>query len=218
MGFSSYITDSYTVIYKETEIGTYQVIFDGTHQYNTYSCKDKLLKKELANLKLNHNIVKKDGPIPFFDEIIQSGTYDPQTREFVCHGGPDGQITLKRDRRVCDIFWVYRSWAEKGAPDYSEKGHVWSNGENTEWVTGYSFNKYNDGTFEVEMEECYRNGPHDMGGPIRKTIPEAWFSLPYDEFLDKVLGLTYAYAYNFTLQDLKARDDLRSFFGFKEVK
>ena len=43
-----------------------------------------------------------------------------------------------------------------------------------------------------------------------------WFALSYDDFLGHVITLAAAKHYGFTVDDLKEREGLKEFFGFKE--
>ena len=73
-----------------------------------------------------------------------------------------------------------------------------------------------DGTYEAELDEAWWwGGGHNDGGTIRNEIPEAWFDLPYDEFLENVVTLSAAAHYGFAAEDLKEKRGLREFFGFK---
>ena len=52
------------------------------------------------------------------------------------------------------------------------------------------------------------------GGTIDVDIPKEWFSLSYDEFLERVITLASAAHYGFTIDDLKEKEGLKEFFGF----
>ena len=54
------------------------------------------------------------------------------------------------------------------------------------------------------------------GGTIDVDIPKEWFNLSYDDFLERVITLAAAKHYGFTVNDLKEKEGLREFFGFKE--
>ena len=53
------------------------------------------------------------------------------------------------------------------------------------------------------------------GGTINKEIPEEWFELPYEEFLENVVSLAAAAHYGFTADMLMKKDGLKEFFGYK---
>ena len=131
---------------------------------------------------------------------------------------------------------IYRRNAKKGDPTYSPKshsaphfvGHYVEGME--EWASWYCFNKKEDdgedqssdgegqssGTYEAELDEAWDEGSHYGGGTIDVDIPKDWFALSYDEFLERIITLAAATHYGFTVDDLKEREGLKEFFGFKD--
>ena len=55
---------------------------------------------------------------------------------------------------------------------------------------------------------------HYGGGTICVDIPQEWFGLSYDDFLERVITLAAATHYGFTADDLKEREGLKEFLGF----
>ena len=92
-------------------------------------------------------------------------------------------------------FMIYRRDAKKGEATYSPKSK-------------------DDGTYEAELDEAWNEGSHYGGGTINVDIPKEWFSLSYDEFLERVITLASAAHYGFTIDDLKEKEGLKEFFGF----
>ena len=132
---------------------------------------------------------------------------------------------LEREaRETNESYSVYRRNAEKGEEDYSDLPHdaPHHEGPNTpegmrEWASWYAFNKMDDGTYEAELDEAWWwGGGHNDGGTIRTPIPEEWFELTYDEFLERVVTLSAAAHYGFTPEILKKRKGLKKFFGFEK--
>ena len=79
-----------------------------------------------------------------------------------------------------------------------------------------SNNKMDDGTFQASLDESWWwGGSHNDGGTINTEIPEEWFELSYDEFLENVVTLSAAAHYGFTPEELKEKSGLKAFFGFK---
>ena len=119
---------------------------------------------------------------------------------------------------------IYRRDAKKGEATYSPKshstphfvGHFVEGME--EWASWYCFNKKEDGTYEAELDEAWDEGSHYGGGTIDVDIPKEWFDLSYDDFLEHVITLAAATHYGFTVNDLKDKEGLKEFFGFKERK
>ena len=119
-------------------------------------------------------------------------------------------------------FMIYRRDAKKGEATYSPKlhsaphfvGHYVEGME--EWASWYCFNKKEDGTYEAELDEAWDEGSHYGGGTIDVDIPKDWFTLSYDDFLERVITLAAAKHYGFTVDDLKERKGLKQFFGFKD--
>ncbi len=57
-------------------------------------------------------------------------------------------------------------------------------------------------------------GMNNGGGTICVDIPQEWFRLSYDVFLERVITLAAASHYGFTVDDLKEKKGLKEFFGF----
>ena len=118
-------------------------------------------------------------------------------------------------------FMIYRRDAKKGEATYSPKSHSAPHFEGhyvegmEEWASWYCFNKKEDGTYEAELDEAWDEGSHYGGGTINVDIPKEWFALSYDEFLERVITLAGAKHYGFTVDDLKDKEGLKEFFGFK---
>ena len=139
-------------------------------------------------------------------------------------------------------YMIYRRDAKKGEATYSPKshsaphfvGHYVEGME--EWASWYCFNKKEDdgedqssdgedqssdgedqssGTYEAELDEAWNEGSHYGGGTIVVDIPKEWFTLSYDDFLEHVITLAAAKHYGFTVDDLKEKEGLKEFFGFK---
>ena len=121
-------------------------------------------------------------------------------------------------------FMVYDRMARKGSSAYSPKSHSAPHFEGhyvegmEEWASHYCFNLKEDGTYEAELDEAWDEGSHYGGGTINVAIPKEWFSLSYDEFLERVITLAAAKHYGFTIEDLKEKKGLKEFFGFEENK
>ena len=133
-------------------------------------------------------------------------------------------------------FMIYRRDAKKGEATYSPKSHSAPHFEGhyvegmEEWASWYCFNKKEDGgehqpsdgedqssgTYEAELDEAWDEGSHYGGGTINVDIPKEWFALSYDDFLEHVITLAGAKHYGFTVDDLKDKEGLKEFFGFKE--
>ena len=120
-------------------------------------------------------------------------------------------------------FMIYRRDAKKGEATYSPKSHSAPHFEGhyvkgmEEWASWYCFNKKEDGTYEAEIDEAWDEGSHYGGGTIDVDIPKEWFALSYDDFLEQVITLAAAKHYGFTVDDLKEREGLKEFFGFREL-
>ena len=135
-----------------------------------------------------------------------------------------GDIRIVKDPKDIDKIWIFRCSAEKGEPGYSEKRYAvqhYEGGKKIEgmnaWASWYCFNKKDDGMFEAELDEAWWwGGGHNDGGPIRREVPEEWLSLPYDEFLEKVVTLASASYYGFTAETLRNVEGLKAFFGFED--
>ena len=121
-------------------------------------------------------------------------------------------------------FMIYRRDAKKGEATFSPKshsaphfaGHYVKGME--EWASWYCFNKKEDGSYEAELDEAWDEGSHYGGGTIDVDIPKEWFALSYNDFLEHVITLAAAKHYGFTVDDLKDKEGLEEFFGFKEKK
>ena len=114
-----------------------------------------------------------------------------------------------------ELFRIYSTQAMPGESGYMQRGFSRPQADGIDsHVISYAFRRI--GTeYQAELEEAYNwGGGHDMGGTIRSDIPQEWFSLSYNSFLEKVVSLSYASRYGFTADDLKQFDGLREFFGY----
>ncbi len=217
----AYIKDRYVLSFNGSDVGSYYLFSNGVHSFVPYYWLEEDQKKALAELGLDKEIERKRG-IAGVAELMKPENRVPGIKGAVFVNGP---FTLARiPVETGERFMVYRCRAEKGDPDYSEKDHSAPHWEGPktpegmrEWCTWYAFEKMDDGTYQAELDESWWwGGGHNDGGTIRTPIPEEWHSLSYDEFLENVVSLSSAAHYNFTPDDLKAREGLREFFGFKE--
>ncbi|MBQ6559432.1 MAG: hypothetical protein IJL85_01240 [Erysipelotrichaceae bacterium] len=216
----SYLLDQYEIRYKDKTIGYYYIYEDGGVSYSVaWGCPWDI-EEELKTLGLNKEF-KTDDSIPLFDELIDDRFRVPGRKRIIYQKDP---LTLeRRPKETGERFSVYRRAANEGDPDYSPLPHdaPHHEGPNTpegmrEWASWYAFNRMDDGTYETELDEAWWwGGGHNDGGTIRQEIPEEWFVLPYEEFLNHVVTLSAAEHYGFTADMLKEREGLREFFGFE---
>ena len=214
-----HIVDQYAVFYNDQKIGSYYVFSDDTANYYTSRGCPWDLENELATLGLDKNIINSK-PIELFTGIIEYKNRVSGRRRITYQDGP-----LRLERKPLETtqrFSVYRRRAEEGEPDYSPLPHDAPHWEGPktpegmrEWASWYAFNKKDDGTFEAELDEAWWwGGGHNDGGTIRTEVPEEWFELPYDDFLERVVTLSAAAHYGFTPEILKGREGLKEFFGY----
>ena len=215
------ITDQYHVYYKDKTVGYYYVSDDGTIRYYLAYGNPFDMEKELKELELTEELVDVK-PLKVFSDLIKDEYRVKGRKKIIYENGP---LRIERETRETDeSYSVYRRNAEKGEEDYSDLPHdaPHHEGPNTpegmrEWASWYAFNKMDDGTYEAELDEAWWwGGGHNDGGTIRTPIPEEWFELTYDEFLERVVTLSAAAHYGFTPEILKKRKGLKELFGFKK--
>lgn len=215
-----YILDKYTVNYKDKTVGYYYTYDNGKVSFNTAYGSPWDIKDELAPLGLDkmHSDV---GSVPSLSALIKPENRVEGRKRIIYHSG---DLTMEREpQQTGERFSVYRRAANEGEPDHSPLAHdaPHREGPNTpkdmrEWASWYAFNKMDDGTYEAELDEAWWwGGGHNDGGTIHTEIPEEWFKLPYDEFLERVVCLAAAAHYGFTAEMLKEKKGLKEFFGFK---
>ena len=216
----SYILDKYDVFYDDQRIGSYYVYDTGKVTYYTYYGCPVELKKQLEELKLNEDLIEKQSIKPLSELIDDSNRV--QGRKKIIY--KKDHLSLEREPQASgERYSVYRRSAEEGEPDYSPLHHDAPHYEGPhtpkdmrEWASWYAFNKMDDGTYEAELDEAWWwGGGHNDGGTIRNPIPEEWFELPYDEFLENVVCLSAAAHYGFTAEILKKKEGLKEFFGYE---
>ena len=217
----AYIKDQYNVIYNGKTIGYYYIFSDGKASYSTgWGCPWDL-GEELQSYGLTEDI-NDSVPLPLFTGLIQDMYRVPGRRQIIYEKGP---FRLEREsKETNERYSVYRRSAEEGDPDYSPLRHDAPHCEGPgtpedmrEWASWYAFVKMDDGNYEAELDEAWWwGGGHNDGGTIRRIIPEEWFELPYDEFLERVVTLSAAAHYGFTPEMLKQKAGLKEFFGFSE--
>ena len=214
------IKDDYSVYYKDHCIAAYYVYSDGKTCYSTSDYSFIGLEKEDVPAKFKKGTERK-GPVPFMAKIISEENRVKGTKKPVYQSG---DITVKRiPRETGEKIWIYRRNAEKGEEGYSSKDYSAPHYEGPktpegmkEWASWYCFNKMDDGTYEAELDEAWWwGGGHNDGGTIRNEIPEEWFDMPYEEFLERVVTLSAAAHYGFTAEELKKKKGVKEFFGFK---
>ena len=217
----TYIQDSYEVIYKGKTIGYYYSFDDGTVSYTTaWGCPWDM-EKELKAYDLAEE-KEHTAPLPLFAGIIQD-TYRVPERKRIIYAKDDLRLE-RRPKETDERYSVYRRAAQEGDPDYSPLPHDAPHYEGPhtpkdmrEWASWYAFIKMDDGTYEAELDEAWWwGGGHNDGGTINREIPEEWFALPYEEFLNNVVRLAAASHYGFTAEMLRKKKGLREFFGFSK--
>ena len=215
------ILDRYNLTCNGVFAGLYYVFSDGTHSYsvNTWECEIKQIKDQLEEKGLLKDRSQKRPIAALKAMMTESNRVAGKKRPIYV----DGPFRLERvPQETGERFWVYRRDAEKGQPGYSEKDHSAAHYEGPktpdgmqEWTTWYAFEKMDDGTYQASLDESWWwGGGHNDGGTIRTEIPEEWFELPYDAFLEKVVTLSAASHYGFTPDELRAKEGLKEFFGF----
>ena len=214
-----YVKDRYKVSFGGRTVGHYYVYSNGSCSYTVYGMLPEELAEELAKLKLGKDLRQKR-PIAAFSKFMTDENSVPGTRRIVFESGP---VRFERiPEETGEKFWIYRRSAGKGEAGYSEKDYSAPHYEGPhtpegmrEWCSWYCFNRMDDGTFEVELDEAWWwGGSHNDGGTIRTAVPEEWFALPYPEFLENAVGLSAAAHYGFTPEELAEKPGLREFFGF----
>ena len=212
-----YIKEEYSVFYKDEQVGSYLVFNNKSVSYNVYTLTDEN-RDALKAAGLDKDKSGKKA-LPAFVKIMSDENRVSGTRKRKWRAG---DITVLRVPEDADKFMIYRRRAEKGEEGYSEKDYSVPHKEGgkeiegmSEWVSWYCFNKKDDGTYEAELDEAWYGGyGHNDGGTIRTEVPEEWLDLPYDEFLERAVGLSAAAHYGFTADELKEKKGLKEFFGF----
>ena len=215
-----YIKDEYEVIYGGKTVGYYYVYSDDSVSYSTAWGSPWDLEEQLKALKLDKE-KKRKKPLKQFSDIICEEYRIPGTRKRIYQ---KDMIRLERYSRETDErYYVYKRSAEEGDPEYSPLRHDAPHNEGPhtpegmrEWASWYAFVKMDDGNYQAELDEAWWwGGGHNDGGTIRREIPEEWFDLPYEEFLENVVTLAAAAHYGFTAEMLKEKKGLKEFFGFE---
>ncbi|MBR3486013.1 MAG: hypothetical protein IKH31_00355 [Clostridia bacterium] len=211
------IEEKYLVIFEGETIGRYYEFEGGSSHFELY----RLAKEEaeaLAEYGLSRSRSSK-GHMRAFSRMMKDEFRVPGTRK---RAWERGGLRLERVPKDEISFIVFDRRAEKGEPGYSDKAYSAPHSEGggviegmNEWASWYRFNRKDDGTFEAELDEAWWwGGGHNDGGTIRTEVPEEWLSLPYEEFLERVVTLSSAAHYGFTAEELLAKEGLREFFGF----
>ena len=218
----AWLIDEYKITYEDKYVGHYYVYDDHTYSFSVNCWED-----EIESIQ---DILKKKGlskdrdtkkPIAAIEQMMKKSNRVKGRKQPIYVDGPFTVTRIPRETE--EQFLVYRCGAEKGEPGYSPKKHAAPHYEGpktpegmTEWTTWYKFIKMDDGTYEAALDESWWwGGSHNDGGTIHTAIPEAWFELSYDEFLENVVTLSAAAHYGFTPDELKEMKGLKEFFGFK---
>ena len=214
-----YISDKYTVSFKDKIIGYYYIYNNNTASYSTaYGCPWDI-EEELKSIGLDKEY-KDVRSIDIFVKTIDNKNRVPERKRIIYRSG---DLIMEREpKETGERFSVYRRSANKNDPDYSPLPHDAPHYEGgkqpegmREWASWYAFNKMDDGTYQAELDEAWWwGGGHNDGGTRRREIPEEWFELPYDDFLSNVVSLAAASHYGFTAEMLKEKANLKEFFGY----
>ena len=213
--------EEYSVSYDGNLIGYYYIYEDHKEEYGVWRFCSEEVKKEVSKYGLDQDI-ENSGSIEILSSLIDEKNRVKGRKRIIYD---DGHLRLERiPRESGETFYVYRRAAKQGDLDYSPLPHDAPHyeGEKTpegmrEWANWYAFRKMDDGTYEASLDEAWWwGGSHDDGGTMHREIPEEWFELSYDEFLEHVVTLAAAAHYGFTPEILKNRKGLKEFFGFKD--
>ena len=216
------IKNHYNLTHNGNFVGNYYVFDNHTYNYNVSSWASDIkdCKDLLAQMGLLKNI-ESDQPVAAIEAMMKEENRVAGRKRPIYKVG---DFTLERiPQETDDRFLVYRCGAKKNEAGYSEKDHSAPHYEGPktpegmrEWTTWYAFDKMDDGTYQASLDESWWwGGGHNDGGTIHTDIPEEWFELPYDEFLENVVTLSAAAHYGFTPDELKEKKGLKEFFGFK---
>lgn len=214
-----WITDEYKVYCDGEIIGYYYVFDNKSVEFSATYCpnENEAAAQKKVGLEKDFEQKKPDNKL---NDLIKD-EFRVKGKKRIIY--TDGTIMMERvPHESGEKFWIYRQWAEKGEEGYSKKRYSAPHyeGEKTpdgmeEWAQHYCFNKMDDGTFDAELDEAWWwGGGHNDGGTIHTEIPEEWFTLPYDEFLERVITLSAAAHYGFTADELKKKKGLKEFFGY----
>ena len=213
------IEDHYSVYYKDHCIGSYYTYENGKKCYVTGTFSFIGLENEPIQKQYKKSIEETDS-IPFIENKLVDKYKVKGKKQPIYKYGDYSFVRIASE--TGEKYIVYERSASKGELGYSDKDYSASHYEGPktpegmkEWASWYCFNKMDDGTYEAELDEAWWwGGGHNDGGTIHTAIPEEWFELPYDEFLEKVVTLSAASHYGFTSQELKDKPGLQEFFGY----
>ncbi|MBP0968754.1 MAG: hypothetical protein J5744_01260 [Oscillospiraceae bacterium] len=215
----AYLKNEYTVYLDGRCVGYYYSFSDGTYRFYTANGSPWDIGERLTALGLAE---EKEERIESLEKVIKKKYLLPGSRRPVYE--KDGLRLERVPRETNEFFSIYRRAADEGDSDYSPLRHDaphWE-GEHTpegmrEWANYYLIRKMDDGTYQAELDEAWWwGGSHNDGGTIHTEVPEEWFSMPYDEFLEKLVTIAAAAHYGFTADMLKDRKGLREFLGYGE--
>ena len=213
-----HITKHFNVYFKDHCIGNFYMFSNNKKSYYTSSYSFIGLENEKIDPEFKEEVQEVDS-VPFIEEIISDKYRLKDIKKDIYQ---KGDFRIERIPEEVAKFWIYKRSANKGEEGYSDKDQSTKHYEGPhtpedmrEWASWYCFNKMDDGTYEAELDEAWWwGGGHNDGGTIRTPIPEEWHKLPYDEFLEKVIYLSSAAHYKFTIEDLKEKKGLKKFFGY----
>ncbi len=216
-----WIKDEYKLTHNGNFVGNYYVYDNHTYRYYVSSWESDIkdCKDLLAQMGLLKEI-ESEQPIAAIEAMMKDENRVAGRKRPIYK---DGDFTLERiPRESGERFLVYSRSADKDEPGYSEKDHSAPHYEGPktpegmrEWTNWYAFDKMDDGNYQASLDEAWWwGGGHNDGGTIHTDIPEEWFELSYDAFLENVVTLSAAAHYGFTPEELKEKKGLKEFFGY----
>lgn len=204
--------EGYNVYYNEDCIASYYKD-EEKNEYSYYVSYPSLFKGKVPD-KYLHSFVDREKPAAFLEEIMTEEYRVQGTRKLIYR---KNNLNIIRQPKDTDCFMVYNKQTSKNDENHSAPHYE---GPGTpegmkEWASYYQFVRRDDNTFEVQLEEnWWWGGGHNDGGTIHMEIPEEYFNLSYDEFLEKVVTIGRAAHYGFDADYLRNKEGLREFFGF----
>ena len=116
-------------------------------------------------------------------------------------------------KKVAESFTVYDLFEEG-----SERRDIISESGQESRLEKYIFQKMEDGTMRICLQEGWFAGSHYDGCGNDFELPEEWFSSDFDSFLDRFCEKYPAEKFSYTRGELKTTPGLKEFLGFKDEK
>ncbi len=119
----------------------------------------------------------------------------------------------KKAHAIVDTLRIYDLWR----PDGQLPREHMRDGVMQDRLEHYDFRRHANGSYSIDLQIGWPGGwSHYDGANMTRDIPQEWFALPWDEFMDRFEESFCSPAFYYTRGELEAVPGLKKFLGYEE--